>query len=367
MRIFFDTSGLPRNLAKPGQAFDLLEELADANLVDVFVPELVERERASQLLVELRETAEALGKLLKGSGAAIEDVEQGMQDAWQALMHYEWKGMEDKARTMLSEYLDRFSVTRVASEPDDVSKVWDGYFSGGPPFSRVKERRDIPDAFIFATAKRVAESGGGLHCVVADEGLRNAVGDLPGCKVYTNLKALVTGTEGEKLLAKLDWSSLWEQELSAVAGDIAYSDEAFLTVVDEGVAELLPGCSVDGVPAAGGNVYGVTPVDAGAYTIDWGKAHSMGPGWMSVPYDGSVECEVSYCVHWGDVSGLPDWVRVTPGDIETDKVFDATAVMNMSVTGELFVRMTRLQYENHDWKDATVEVELSDAVVDEPL
>jgi len=71
---------------------------------------------------------------------------------------FEW--IEDFCKTNLIEVL----------EPTEqhIKQTWELYFSGRPPFKNIKERSDIPDAWIYVAALSKRESYGSLYCLIGN-------------------------------------------------------------------------------------------------------------------------------------------------------------------------------------------------------
>lgn len=366
MKLFFDTSGIPRSLSKLGQAFESLQELVAAKLVHVHIPELVKRERQSQVSGELSATKKAVKDLLAGSGAANPALKEQYEQLTGVL---EKEGSEDEqAEKLMQGFLQSIDANILSSDSGDLDDMWNLYFSGSGPFSEAKRRKDIPDAFVYLSAVTLVKQDDEqeLHCIVADGNLAKAIGAIKGCTVHTSLKKFFEEDEGKGVLAQLAWDKEWEESKSVAIQGATASEAAYLQPLDEAVGEIIPDWSIDdGLPGSGGTVMGGYAVDTGNYQIDWDAAESLGPGWLSIPFSGTIECEYEYGVYGIEAFNLPSRIHVQFADMERDKISEANCVATMSLEGQLFLKFTKEQFDSKSWDSGTIEVELDNLQVSE--
>lgn len=364
MDIFFDTSGLPRKLASPGQAFYALRELADAGLVSVLIPEIVARERESQVAKGLKALEEHVSDVIVETVFHDEELCSGLHAAWKVLR--EDGGVSPKAERILQGFMNGLKAKVVKSDESDLASMWELYFSGSGPFSSMKNRKDIPDAFVYLCAKSMSldETREMLHCVIHDGNLAKAVKAIPGCRVYSTLLDLMESKAGKKVLGKLPWEQAWALKVNEAIESAEKSAKGYTAKLSELVEEELPAWSLeDGLPGSGGTVMGGHAVEAGKYTIDWSAAESIGPGWVEIPFAGKVSAEYEYGIYPPDTFRLPSRVHIQQGDFEHDSVFDASCVVELSVNGRALLKFTEENIRDSKWDEASVEVEIDELEV----
>ncbi|NJC28190.1 PIN domain-containing protein [Neolewinella antarctica] len=66
---------------------------------------------------------------------------------------------------------------------EDTQEIFDAYFSAGKPFKSLKHRDDIPDAYIYYQARKIAENCN-LTILSGDKNLRDKLNELENIRAY---------------------------------------------------------------------------------------------------------------------------------------------------------------------------------------
>ncbi|WP_454783289.1 PIN domain-containing protein [Legionella sp. WA2022007384] len=66
--------------------------------------------------------------------------------------------LTEKSKNIVQEFLEKNSIKNYPPLEKHIDPVWDAYFHGRPPFKGIKNRKDIPDAWIYEAAKNVLET-----------------------------------------------------------------------------------------------------------------------------------------------------------------------------------------------------------------
>lgn len=188
VHVVIDTSILRQDPARRKASSKALEQLCRTNLVTLHLPEMVKREFLTHRIPELSASfGKVLGDLSKVKRldlAAESELELSAMSERVAEMKGEY---EDKVEAEFEEWLGVIGASQVVVAPDHTAKVLDGYFSGAPPFAKVKNRQDIPDAFILEAVRDVAAERGDVHVVAADGALSTACAEISGVVVHNSL------------------------------------------------------------------------------------------------------------------------------------------------------------------------------------
>ena len=155
--VFLDTNVLPRNLHHTQQNRALIE-LVEAGLIEVYLSTIVIREWKSQRIHDfdkmLRDTMKGVRAMRKHSWSG----ELGDVAAIEKQLDDMCKQGSKVADGKCDEFLNQLKAKELPFNGDAAGKVFDSYFSGGPPFGSPKNRKDIPHAFIL---QALCDMGGG--------------------------------------------------------------------------------------------------------------------------------------------------------------------------------------------------------------
>ena len=97
-------------------------------------------------------------------------------------------------------WLNAVNATESKIILNDAQGAFNGYFDGAPPFKSIKNREDIPDAFIWQAVMRLASEHKDLHFVVGDNTLRAAADDHEGITTYAKLDEFIQIDECQESL-----------------------------------------------------------------------------------------------------------------------------------------------------------------------
>ncbi|HAT2008742.1 PIN domain-containing protein [Legionella pneumophila] len=59
----------------------------------------------------------------------------------------------DKVEYLLQDFLKSNKIKIYPAKDEHIPSTWNGYFKGAPPFQKIKNKEDIPDAWVFEGAK----------------------------------------------------------------------------------------------------------------------------------------------------------------------------------------------------------------------
>src|SRR5678815_2858107 len=143
--IFLDTNVFDRHHYDfAGLALTTFAEACQRHNVPLILPDPIERElrrhvrKAATDALDLERKARRTAPFLRA--LRMRDV----------LLQDEVDEYTRRATLGLSEYLDRFTVTRVGYDGLNLSVLMDWYDSQSPPFGSAGKRKEFPDAFAIA-------------------------------------------------------------------------------------------------------------------------------------------------------------------------------------------------------------------------
>ncbi len=192
LHVLLDTTALRQDYARRSPAWRVLLRLAASQSVKFHTSEVSRRElithRELEFDKEISETKSAIKKLDKTCPTTANG--QRLLAAL-AIVSETRSQIAMDCEDWLSEA--RFDV--VAVGPTHGAEVLEAYFSGGPPFSKAKEREDFPDGYIYHAIRDLAPTLPHLHVITGDKNLGKHVAALGNTTVYSSLEDFLESSE----------------------------------------------------------------------------------------------------------------------------------------------------------------------------
>ena len=146
--LIIDTSIFRKHISLNTTEFELVAELSRINAIKFKIPEMVEKEMLSQKIAEYEVHYDKIISSLrllqaKDNNVSIhfsEEIEKYLT-AKESII----KELEQNWRV----YKREKNISIISFSTTSTNKVFNDYFKGNPPFKNVKNRSDIPDAFIL--------------------------------------------------------------------------------------------------------------------------------------------------------------------------------------------------------------------------
>lgn len=336
IKIVLDTniySGDP-NRQKAG--FKVLSKLISEFKIQLFIPDIVKREFVTQRTDEYQDTVEKAQKSLKDilrkklDARLKQKVEKILKDfdATKAdiVSYPEWD---------FSNWAYQARAKNLKVDDIHIKPVFEAYFKGKMPFSTKKSRKDIPDAFIFETIKRLSYDHDEIHAVINDKNLRGACQQIGNVKTYPTLKDFIASDTVKPVLEKLE---AIEKALPGII-DKLKEDPKFLDgLIDGEIVDRLSGQIITESIIPDDNneatILGASEPDAIEYS--WDEISTFADDTIIVPFNFITEVLTYYYVFKPDAYTLDDerLERVGLTD-HNNHYFEAEEYFEIEVQGEL--------------------------------
>lgn len=161
------------------ELFNELIKYTRANLYSLYISEIVEQEFVSWARDEAQNAYDAVTKATKSLNKYYEEPSIfGLKLDFSATIMIagnEINGILKKVTENWVSFKEKTNVTVIPILPEHGKIVMDAYFSGGKPFSNVKNRSDIPDAFIFCSLNEILRSNEKVVFVSGDKKFTRAI------------------------------------------------------------------------------------------------------------------------------------------------------------------------------------------------
>ncbi len=171
--IIIDTSILRKHISLNTPEFELIAELSRINAIKLKIPEMVDKEFLSQKIAEIETYYDKILTSLKQLQTKNHDntiqFDKELKKFQEAKNHSLIE-IEEDWRT----YKREKNISIIPFSITATSKVFKDYFKGNPPFKNVKNRSDLPDAFILQSILAFIDKKN-LHFVCADKTLSESV------------------------------------------------------------------------------------------------------------------------------------------------------------------------------------------------
>jgi hypothetical protein len=342
IHVFIDTSSLPLHPKHVGVGFERLCQLVRDKVVRVYLSAVVVKEWQSHLVQDFEnvvdETSKPFKKLLKHPWAQELPNKNLFQEAAELLGSL---NPSDIANRGFQDLLAQLQPNILQIGAHHGQSITDDYFSGAPPFQRVKNRDDIPDAFIYHSAKDLVSQLGDLYCVIADNNLRGKLAQIQNISVYSKLDDFVASELITSLVSKQlqeqNWRSYFLQLPSELSSQIKYlSSELHELLTDElAFSEI----SHPKIPDDNNMARVVFVDEPKNIEFDLTSIKDFGPGLITVPIVFDCDASIDFSVYRGEAYDVPEGVWVNYGDPELDHYFDAGGSVNLSVSCVLSIRL----------------------------
>jgi len=294
--LVLDTSIFRRDRNRQSPAFKALTRLLQAKKVTLHIPEWVKREVLSQL----EEDAQAGLATLSSAARGLKDVAY-MEEvlAFSKELQDRIAQLEDAVRKhhgkSFNEWLLACSVVEYSIKPDHTTRLAEAYFGGHPPFSKTKNRADIPDAFIWQSVLDISQTSQPLHIVVADKRLRSCAESVKGILVYETLPQFIQSEPCQGALKELDEDNVAENSNRAVSL-LKLNADAWIDQVRDNTTLALKGSSFhdNDVPTGDhvGQIVSVGDTDEFKFQIDLTEYY--GDGEIEIPFTAFSQCRIQY-------------------------------------------------------------------------
>jgi hypothetical protein len=316
-------------------AFRILTKLATNGFIRVHIPHVVEREFSTQQR-ELLDTT--FGEAKKFVSAIRKKVSESLiheVNGIDKLIEAFRVKAEAEITSSLSSWAAEISAEIHPPRSHHGELVLNAYFSGSPPFSQAKERKDFPDAFIYESIRDLVKLKESFHFVSADENLRNACAKLKGIKTYATLEEFLKSdpsVEAAHHLEHLEKLNLFRVHIGAYSANFIghinrlllnylpykpFEDNHFKSDDNSGAVEMMD-----------------EPEDI---EIDESKIEILGVDTLLVPFSCHLNALVYYSIFAADYWVMNDndslGISVSQNENSSDHYLEASEEVTLKIHG----------------------------------
>jgi|TARA_R110002126_G_scaffold40794_1_gene119557 hypothetical protein len=208
--IVLDTNILHQEGLLSGK-MQVLKKLVDAELIAIFVPDIVLREFSTKRVTEITNSLNSIqGNFAKTQKKLDHSTELKKRSAAIEKEIVELKKIVEKSVSEDVKYwLDSHKVKVLPFNIENIKKVIDDYFTGAGVFKALKSREDFPDSMVHQTIIDLVESVGEVYAVLIDRAFQKGIEKQDGVVVLNSLKALFELDEIADYLANTPFEEMF--------------------------------------------------------------------------------------------------------------------------------------------------------------
>lgn len=332
--VLIDTNIYRKCPARNDLPFKALERLCKAGVVTLYLPYVVEREvQTQQIEVYKKELAGAIGgidgllkKVLspahKTKALAIKDELCAVQQPILA-----------EVEADLPIWVESIGGKRLPLTEQDAQSAMEAYFLGTPPLTQPKDRKDIPDAFIFQNIRQLATKDVPLSVIAEDGKVFNASEALDGVKAYKSLAAFIELPEIQDEILELDVIAnvpalrVAFKSQEDESGEVSY-------LLDKDIGKMLYGRTVYSRSIPDDNNEGMITSygEPTELSLDYDDLHYFGNGEFGLPFEFDMTVSITYYIFKSDFY-LMDEDQMPSVSDHNDHYFEAESEIDIHVEG----------------------------------
>lgn len=188
MKILIDSTTYKQDKTLNKSDFSLLKDLGKKKLIEINIPWVVYKEATTSSVQESQnDFQQAINKLISLDKKGVHP------NHYNDIIKYVKKinelkiDFEESVKRLWDEFIKDSNAILHPFNPKHSTKVFENYFSGGEPFKSLKNRDDIPDAFIYALIKDISRKNK-LVLISNDTNLSDKCGPDKNILIFKTLK-----------------------------------------------------------------------------------------------------------------------------------------------------------------------------------
>ena len=201
MHILLDSTEYRQDRGLNKEQISLLRELGNKRLISIHIPWFVYKESSSTSFEELKSEFNNIStKLINADKKGIHEKEYGKLKKIVSEINGINDVLEKSVENVWQDFIKHSNSIFHEFDKDDSFEVFQNYFKGDKPFKNVKNREDIPDAFIYLTIKKISLKEK-LILISNDNNLVEKCSDLKNIETFNSLKELYDTKDFKEIIS----------------------------------------------------------------------------------------------------------------------------------------------------------------------
>jgi len=299
LHILIDTNILDEDPQRKSAAFQVVSRVGNAGELTVHIPQVVKLEflnhRENEYLKPLEKAESGFDKISKKP--LSESLKESLKKQKNAINN----SISDVKNWVHKEF--EYWCAHIGAKIHQIgnhhsSNVFDSYFSGAPPFKAIKNRKDLPDAFIYESIKDVANEVNELNVIVADKKLQETCNTLDNVTTFESLDNFVK-TKSFKEVVK---DTVIEQNFDILIDELKKHSSQVEKDASDKIFDTLAGYSFsDPIIPDDNNEATISMLDVPENAgLMWEEALYYGSGIVDIPFEFEMTTLVYYHIFKAD-------------------------------------------------------------------
>lgn len=199
MILIIDSTEFKQDRGLNKENLSLIKGLGEEKLLTLHIPWFVYKESSSSSIYDVKTELNTIMNQLKSfdrKGMDKEDYATARNISEQVEVLY--KNMNISNEKLWTEFIEESNSILHEYNAKDSILVFNAYFDGGKPFKSLKNRQDIPDAFIYETIQRLAQIVE-VHLVSSDKNLLEKCDGEKNIIIHNGFDELLKNEEFKKI------------------------------------------------------------------------------------------------------------------------------------------------------------------------
>ncbi len=340
LNVIIDTSIFRQNPKLDNASFTTLYRLGKEKLVKLHVPYVVEYEFLTKKQIDavapFKEINKNIHELLKQN--LNENDSTKIHKFQKELKKIEKKHLES-LETNFDKWLKSQNAEIIEINPSHGKKVMDSYFKGSPPFKSIKNRNDIPDAYIWQNILDISELFSQLFIITQDGKLFDESQNKNKLIPFKSLQEFI---ESEYLKQAIS-DKLGEQYFDKIVEKLSSNKEYLVKQVNIDLVDKLFGEDVIHTKIPDDNNEGVIGAVYEAEDIDFSfdKSKYYGDGLILIPFSLEVLCTLWYHIFKTDYLTMSEerTQNISVSEYDNKHYYQAEEDYNIFIDGYISINV----------------------------
>lgn len=300
IHVILDTNVLRAHFMSKTKGFDALTSLGTSDLIQLHIPFIVKKEYVSQLTKKEKYKFNSASSSLNSIKRSY-FVSDTNEDFFKETISKLGK-LEKSAVRKIEQQFDRWikvSKTVVHNiKENHAEKVFEKYFKGAKPFSQLKNRSDIPDAFIYEVIKDISQTERNVHVICNDKNLRESFSGDSNITTYESLDDFIKTEKCQDLLLE----QKVRDHFADIILDLKENEGEIKSVINKEYIDSLAGKTFqdDYIPEDNNEATIQMIDEIDNLDILFDDAIYYGSATLGIPFTFSTEAECYFCIFKND-------------------------------------------------------------------
>ena len=346
IHLIIDTNIYTGNPGRNNAAFKAVKRLAIANALKLYIPYFVKWEFLTQEIKNFKDDFSRVDKGLNGVlrrdyrgnfRIQLDNIKQQVSAIYNQMKKYPIVEFSRWAADLGAEFLP------IGYKHD--RKVARDYFMGAVPFKAIKNRNDIPDAFIWQATKDIAGTVDTLYVVCNDSGLLKACSTVGNIVTFQTLNEFILSSVCQPILRP---TYAQDNLLVLSKSSVAIQPASSMAVQNDFINKLIGQTVVSQVIPEDNNEASIYMLnEPNNIVFNFEDMEYYGAGNIVIPFEATAEAVLNYAIFKADYFLMDDAEAKHISISELNNhYYDAEEEYTLLVEGTLSIEVDKDVFES---------------------